>query len=155
MPRSARGAEALPIPCNRPCDTHQVCGASAGGVKRGMCKPPRMAEAAELVQELDERAHVLIGHSFGGAVAAIVAQRLPSRTSALIMVDSTVLPSGQPSVRSRAAALPQTFATFDEFAHHAMRLGRRAPERNQARPSTSLRWNARRLADGRWTWKYD
>jgi pimeloyl-ACP methyl ester carboxylesterase len=77
---------------------------------------------------------------------------MPERIRALVMVDSTLLPSGRPSVRMRAAELPQTFDSLENFAQHAAGLGRR---RDPARLVTSLRWNARQLADGRWTWKYD
>jgi pimeloyl-ACP methyl ester carboxylesterase len=110
------------------------------------------ADIAALVETLDLKALVLVGHSFGGSVAAMVAARMPERIDALVMVDSTLLPSGRPSVRTRAAALPPTFASLEDFAQHAAGLGR---GRDPARLVTSLRWNARRLPDGRWTWKYD
>ena len=105
-----------------------------------------------LVEHLDLNAVVIVGHSFGGAVGALVAARIPERVRALVMVDSTLLPSGRQSVRSRAAALPETFASFEEFAQNAARLGRRP---DSARAPASLHWNARQLQDGRWTWKYD
>jgi pimeloyl-ACP methyl ester carboxylesterase len=110
------------------------------------------AHVVTLIEQLDLRSLVLLGHSLGGAVGALVAARLADRVRALVMVDSTLLPTGRPSVRTRAAALPQTFASFEQFAQHAAGLGRR---QDPARLSTSLRWNARELADGRWTWKYD
>lgn len=109
-------------------------------------------DVASLIEQLDLRSLVLVGHSFGGAVCALLAARLTDRVRALVMVDSTLLPTGRPSVRSRAAALPRTFETFDEFAHHAAGLGRR---RDPARRATTLHWNARQLVDGHWTWKYD
>jgi pimeloyl-ACP methyl ester carboxylesterase len=109
-------------------------------------------DIATLIEQLDLSSLVIVGHSFGGAIAALLAARLPDRVRALVMVDSTLLPTGRVSVRARAAAGPQTFASFEELAEHAVGLGRR---RDPARPSTSLRWNARQLADGRWTWKYD
>jgi esterase len=109
-------------------------------------------DVASLIEQLDLRSLVLVGHSLGGALGALVAARLTDRVRALVMIDSTLQPTGRPSVRSRAAALPRTFETFDEFAHHAAGLGRR---RDPARPSTTLHWNARQLVDGHWTWKYD
>jgi pimeloyl-ACP methyl ester carboxylesterase len=113
----------------------------------------RVASAiAAFIEQLDLRSLVLVGHSFGGAVAVILAAQMRERVRALVMVDSTLLPSGRPSVRARAAELPQTFPSLEDFAHHAAGLGRR---RDPARLMTSLRWNARQLADGRWTWKYD
>jgi pimeloyl-ACP methyl ester carboxylesterase len=110
------------------------------------------ADIAALIEKLDLTSLVLIGHSFGGSVAAMVAARMPERIYALVMVDSTLVASGRPSVRARAAELPHTFASLEDFAQHAAGLGRR---RDPARLVTSLRWNARQLSDGRWTWKYD
>ena len=110
------------------------------------------ADVAALIQQLDLTNLVLVGHSFGGAVASIVAAQLPERIRALVIVDSTLQPTGRPSVRTRAAGGPQTFASFEEFIRHAATLGRRGdPERLR----TSLYWNASQLPDGAWTWKYD
>ncbi len=109
-------------------------------------------DIAELIQQLDLSSLVLVGHSFGGSVAAMVASRLSDRVRALVMIDSTLLPTGQPSIRTRAAGGPQTFESFEEFAQHAAGLGR---ARATGRVSTSLVWHARQLTDGRWTWKYD
>jgi pimeloyl-ACP methyl ester carboxylesterase len=50
------------------------------------------------------------------------------------------------------AGLP-TFASLEDFARYAAGLSQRP--RDQTRVSDSLRWNARQLPDGRWTWKYD
>ena len=109
-------------------------------------------EIVSLVEQLRMKSFILVGHSFGGSVGALVAAALPDQVRALVMVDSTLMPSGRPSVRARAAELPSTFESFDEFARHAARLGRRTdPER----PAPSLRWNARQLDNGHWTWKYD
>jgi pimeloyl-ACP methyl ester carboxylesterase len=105
-----------------------------------------------LIQHLDLNEVVLVGHSFGGAVAALVAAQLQERIRTLVMVDSTLMATGRPSVRTRSAAGPQTFASFEAFVQHAATLGRRGdPERLR----TSLYWNARQLSDGLWTWKYD
>lgn len=110
------------------------------------------SDIASLVEQLDLASPVLIGHSFGGSVAALVAARLQDRVRALVMIDSTLLPSGQPSIRTRAATGPRAFGSLEELAAHAAVLGRR---RDPPRVSTSLLWHARRLEDGRWTWKYD
>jgi pimeloyl-ACP methyl ester carboxylesterase len=109
-------------------------------------------DIAALVEQLDLASLVLVGHSFGGSVAAMLAARLIDRVRALVMIDSTLLPTGQPSIRTRAAGSPRTFASFEEFAQHAAGLGR---PRDSNRVSTSLLWHARQLPDGRWTWKYD
>ncbi|MBV8714947.1 MAG: alpha/beta fold hydrolase [Chloroflexi bacterium] len=110
------------------------------------------ADVKVLIEQLDLTDAVLLGHSFGGAVSALVAAQLHPRIRALVMVDSTLLPSGRPSVRIRSAAGPQTFTSFEDFVQHAATLGRRGdPDRLR----TSLYWNARQLPDGLWTWKYD
>src|SRR5579871_2000921 len=109
-------------------------------------------DIAALIEQLDLSSLVLVGHSFGGSVAAMVAAQQADRVRALVMIDSTLLPTGQPSVRTRAAGGPQTFGSFEEFAKHAAGLGR---PRESNRVSTSLLWHARQLPDGRWTWKYD
>jgi pimeloyl-ACP methyl ester carboxylesterase len=127
-------------------------GDSAWAADKDYSRARVATDIATLVQQLDLRSLVIVGHSFGGAVGALVAARMPDRVHALVMVDSTLLPSGRPSVRSRASSLPLSFASFEEFAHHAAGLGRR---RDPGRVSASLLWNARELPDGRWTWKYD
>jgi esterase len=105
-----------------------------------------------LIEQLDLQNLTLIGHSFGGAVGAMVAARLPERVRALVMVDTTLEPSGVPSVRTRAAAGPHVFATFGDFVTHAAGLGRR---RKPEELAPSLRWNSRQMEDGTWSWKYD
>ncbi len=134
---------ALDLPGHGDSDWATDSDYSRGRVSRDM---------AALIRQLDLASLVLVGHSFGGSVAALVAAGLADRVRALVMIDSTLLPTGQPSIRTRAATGPQTFASFEEFAQHASGLGRR---RDPARVSTSLLWNAHRLDDGRWTWKYD
>lgn len=110
------------------------------------------ADIVALIDQLDLTEVILIGHSFGGAVAALVAAQLQERIRTLVMVDSTLLPSGRTSVRTRSGAGPQSFTSFEAFVQHAATLGRRGdPERLR----TSLYWNARQLANGLWTWKYD
>ena len=110
------------------------------------------AEITGLIEQLDLTSVVLIGHSLGGSLAALVAARLTTRVAALVMVDSTLLPTGRPSVRSRAASGPTSFASFKELVQHAAGLGRR---RDPAQLMVRLRWNARHMTNGRWTWKYD
>jgi pimeloyl-ACP methyl ester carboxylesterase len=125
----------------------------SGWARDGDYSRARVAQdVVKLVEQLHMQSFVLIGHSFGGAVAALMATALSDRVRALVMVDSTLVPSGRPSVRARAAELPPSFESFDEFARHAARLGRRT---DPQRPAPSLRWNARQLDNGHWTWKYD
>jgi esterase len=115
-------------------------------------RPRTHAFVDGLIHHLDLRSLILVGHSFGGAVAARVAAQMPDRVRALVMVDSTLMPRDTPSMRARAAATPRSFASLEEFASHAAGLN---PRGGPGRVSVGLRWNARQLADGRWTWKYD
>jgi pimeloyl-ACP methyl ester carboxylesterase len=110
------------------------------------------ADVLSFIKQRDFPSVVLVGHSFGGAVASLVAAAIPERVRALVMVDSTLLPTGRPSVRTRMAGGPQSFGSFDEFVAHAARFSRRG---DTARLVDSLRWNARQMEDGRCTWKYD
>lgn len=110
------------------------------------------ADIATLINQLNLQSTTLVGHSFGGSIAALIAAHIPDRIQSLVIVDSTLLPTGRPSVRTRSASGPQTFTSFDTFVQHAARLGRRG---DPARLVNSLRWNARQLSDGLWTWKYD
>lgn len=105
-----------------------------------------------LIEQLDLRSLVLIGHSFGGAIGAMAAARLPGRIRSLVLVDSTLLPSGLPSIRAQMAERPHTFASLEAFARH---LGPDESPQDLERRTIRLRWSARPLAEGGWTWKYD
>jgi pimeloyl-ACP methyl ester carboxylesterase len=105
-----------------------------------------------LVQRLDLRSLVLVGHSFGGGIALLAAARFMERVRALVLVDCTMLPTGGPSFRAQVHAGLQTFASLEDFARHI------APSHvrdDLARQTVRLRWSTRQLADGTWTWKYD
>jgi pimeloyl-ACP methyl ester carboxylesterase len=110
------------------------------------------AEIAGLLQTAGWDSVSLVGHSLGGSIAALVAATLPWRVRSLVMVDSTLLPTGRPSVLARLTGGPDRFPSLEAFAHHAARFN---PRRDPARLAVSLRWNARQLEDGSWSWKYD
>ena len=63
-----------------------------------------------------------------------------------------MLPTGDQASAARRRPGPTSFASLAEFADFAAGLGRR---RDPRRLAIRLRWNARQLPDGRWTWKYD
>jgi pimeloyl-ACP methyl ester carboxylesterase len=106
-----------------------------------------------LIEQLDLPPMVLVGHSFGGSIAALVAGTVPNRVRALVLVDTTLLPAGRSSFMAEVLAGPPTFASLEDFARYAAGLSQRP--RDQTRVSDGVRWNARQLPDGRWTWKYD
>jgi esterase len=105
-----------------------------------------------LIEHLDLRSLVLVGHSFGGGIAMLTAARLPRRMRALVLVDCTMLPTGGPSFRAQVHAGPDTFGSLHEFASHIAPPHRRD---DLGRQAVRLRWSTRQMPDGRWTWKYD
>lgn len=117
--------------------------------------PATMAsDLAALVDTLDERP-VLVGHSMGALAAVRCALDHDITLRGLVIVDigpSSVPRSLTPSDEPVAARPPLVYDTFDDFVDHAMRLN---PRRDRAQLRVSLSHNARRLPDGRWTWKYD
>ncbi|MCU1400280.1 MAG: beta-ketoadipate enol-lactone hydrolase [Acidimicrobiales bacterium] len=113
------------------------------------------ADIAALLQTLDA-APILVGHSLGGMGAVRCAIDHDVQLSGLVVVDigpSTVR-HGR-GARSGPAQLPSDpvfYDTFDEFVDDALTIN---PRRERRQLEVSLTHNARRLADGRWTWKYD
>jgi esterase len=109
------------------------------------------ADVVGLIEELGLESLVLFGHSLGGSVATLVAARVPHRIRALGLVDTTLVlplrPYAMPGLDG-----PDTFPTLEAFAQHAAGFN---PRRQPERLVLSLRWNARQLPDGNWTWKYD
>jgi pimeloyl-ACP methyl ester carboxylesterase len=112
-------------------------------------------DIAALIDQLDLQSLVLIGHSLGGSVATLCSAELGSRLKGLVLVDSTLLPpppSSQPNPIAQFVNGRDTFESMEAFAQHAAGFNRR---RDPQRLMVSLRWNARQLEDGNWTWKYD
>jgi pimeloyl-ACP methyl ester carboxylesterase len=99
----------------------------------------------------------LIGHSLGGRVSMLFAERNPERVERLILVD---IAAGRPANRgpdedlSRIAETPapRAFDTPAEACEYLARLMFRAPRHMV---EESVRHGMRRLDDGRYTWKYD
>ncbi len=110
------------------------------------------SDVLELVRHLDLRDVVLIGHSLGGSIAALVAGEVPRRIRALALVDSTLLPNPRPNAMAGLVNGPDTFPSIEAFAAHAAGFN---PRRRTDQLTLSLRWNARQRDDGMWTWKYD
>ena len=114
------------------------------------------ADVAAVVEKLDLRDFVLVGHSMGGLVSLMYAANYPGRVKKLVVVDSTLRASPE-----RTATLHQvgsregrSYDTNEEFiARFKVR-----PEGTQAAPGI-LRHLAERGArqgtDGRWRHKFD
>lgn len=110
------------------------------------------ADILALIDELDLESVRLVGHSLGGSVGALALAERPDRVKRLVMVDSTLLPTGRTTATRAVMEGPDTFPSLEAFAQRAARIN---PRRDPARLSVSLRWNTRQLADGSWTWKWD
>jgi pimeloyl-ACP methyl ester carboxylesterase len=114
------------------------------------------SDLAEVVEKLDLRDLVLVGHSMGGLVSLIYAATHPGRVTKLILIDSTLRATPE-----RVAALHEIgnregshYATNEEFiARFKVR-----PEGTRAVPEI-IRYLAerggRQGADGRWRHKFD
>ena len=116
--------------------------------------PDQLAEDIQhIVAELAPQAAGVVGMSLGGMTALLLADLQPQLVRRLVLVDIT------PGV-NRAKAEPilefiggqQTFASFEEILGYTM-------EHNPTRSEASLRRgvlnNAKELADGSWTWRWD
>ncbi len=105
------------------------------------------------VKALGLRKFVLVGLSMGGRNSIAYAAMHPERVSRLVIVDIGPEPmkKGMESIRrfSRRADILPAFEDFVKRAHEFN------PRRPIAQLRDRLRWNLRRLPNGRWTWKYD
>lgn len=114
------------------------------------------ADVAEVVDKLDLRDFVLMGHSMGGLVSLIYAATYPGRVKKIIIIDSTLV-----ATPDRVAALHQvggregkTYATHADFVQNF----RVRPAGTTAAPEI-LRYLAERSGrqgpDGVWRHKFD
>ena len=114
------------------------------------------ADLAEVVEKLDLRDFVLIGHSMGGTVSLEYASRYPGRVGKLIVVDSTLQMTAE-----RVAALRDVGSR--QGSSHASRAEfiarfRLRPAGTLATPAIIRRLaenSARQSSDGRWRHKFD
>lgn len=122
--------------------------------------PWQNAEAvAALMTSVTPAARGVIGMSLGGATTIRLAAQRPDLCRRVVFVDVTPQindPSRQLSTAERGTvsliAGPPVFDSFDEMADAAVAL---SPYRPAAGVRRGVRHNARRLDDGRWTWRYD
>lgn len=115
-----------------------------------------VSDLADVVEKLDLRDFVLIGHSMGGVVSLVYAATHPGRVRRLIVVDSTLHMTEDRAAKLRDVGSRQgsSYATREEFvARYRLR-----PAGTTAAPGI-IRHLAERggwqLADGSWRHKFD
>jgi esterase len=106
-----------------------------------------------LIQQLDLREPVLVGHSLGGLHAVTHAAHASDGLAGIALVDvgPGVQPKGAQRVIDFAISDPGP-RPFEDFVRRALAFN---PRRDPRLLRYSLLHNLRRLADGTWTWKYD
>ena len=122
--------------------------------------PWQNAEAvAPLLESVAPAARCVIGMSLGGATTIRLAAQRPDLCRRAVFVDVTPQindPSRELTTAERGTvaliAGPPTYDSFEEMAEAAVAL---SPYRSAAGVRRGVRHNARRLDDGRWTWRYD
>jgi pimeloyl-ACP methyl ester carboxylesterase len=122
--------------------------------------PWQNAEAvAAFVEAVAPGARCLVGMSLGGATVIRLASRRPDLCRRAVVVEVT--PRINDHVRKLSSTekgtislitRPPVYDGFEEMADSAVAL---SPYRPQAAVRRGVRHNARRLDDGRWTWRYD
>jgi pimeloyl-ACP methyl ester carboxylesterase len=115
------------------------------------------ADVAKVVEKLDLRDFVLIGHSMGGLVSLIYAATFPGKVSRLVIVDTTMHMStdGVARLRDLGARPSRDYATREELIAR-YRLEPVGPK--LASPEVVrhvARHSGRKTADGTWRHKFD
>ena len=114
------------------------------------------ADLHALVEQLDLRDFVLVGHSMGGLVSTVYCATYPGRVRAFIMVDSSLNLSPERIANMNAVGSREgsSYATLEEFvASYRIR-----PSGSSAPPDMVRhlgRHSARLFPDGRWRNKVD
>jgi pimeloyl-ACP methyl ester carboxylesterase len=114
------------------------------------------ADIAEVVEKLDLRDFVLMGHSMGGLVSLVYAATYPGRVKSLVIIDSTLraTPERVATLNEIGRRKGSTYASHEEFASQF----RVRPEGTQA-PAAMIRYlgdrSGRENADGLWRHKFD
>jgi pimeloyl-ACP methyl ester carboxylesterase len=118
-------------------------------------------DVAVAIRSLAPRATTLVGMGLGSPVALLTTARLPAAITRLVMVDSASggRDRGAAGRHSVAAATvgeftsgPRGFDTFDDVLERTMRYNHGRSKRSLQR---GVRHNAKQLADGTWTWRWD
>jgi pimeloyl-ACP methyl ester carboxylesterase len=114
------------------------------------------SDLAEVVEKLDLRNFVLVGHSMGGTVSLVYAASHPGRVARLIVVDTTMHLAAEriAALRDVGTRGGRSYATREEFvARYRLR-----PAGTMAAPEVirHLAENSgRQLPDGSWRHKFD
>ncbi|CAO5184916.1 Esterase Rv0045c [Frankia sp. AiPs1] len=122
--------------------------------------PWRNADAlAAVLPTVAPRAAAIVGMSLGGATTIRLAATRPDLCRRAVIIDVTPQvtdPARMPQGADRGAVAlisgPPTFDTFEQMAASTVAL---SPNRPAAAVRRGVRHNARRLPDGRWSWRYD
>lgn len=115
------------------------------------------ADVNALVEKLDLRDYVLVGHSMGGMVSLVTASTYPERIGKLVIVDSVMLMPMERVTRMNAFGQTpaRTYATQEELvARYRLEGG----EQNLTAPEVLRRMAlhaSRQNADGTWQHKAD
>ena len=114
---------------------------------------------ASLMETVASAARCVIGMSLGGATTVRLAAQHVDLCRRAVLVDVTPQindPSRQLTTAERGTVSligePPTYDSFDDMADAAVAL---SPLRAASGVRRGVRHNARRLEDGRWTWRYD
>ncbi|MGH8638811.1 MAG: alpha/beta fold hydrolase [Burkholderiales bacterium] len=110
-----------------------------------------------VVEKLDLRDFVLVGHSMGGMVSLLYAATFPGRVGRLVVVDSIMLMPMERITQMRAfgATRPSTYASQEELV---ARYRLSPPETHIAAPEIIRHMalhSGRKDSDGRWQHKAD
>jgi pimeloyl-ACP methyl ester carboxylesterase len=114
------------------------------------------ADVAEVVEKLDLRDFVLMGHSMGGLVSLVYAATYPGRVKKIIIIDSTLVatPDRVQALHQVGGREGKTYATHQDFIDNF----RVRPAGTTAAPEI-LRYLAERSGrqgpDGLWRHKFD
>ena len=114
------------------------------------------SDLAEVVEKLDLRDFVLVGHSMGGMVALVYAATHPDRVARLVVVDTTMhMPEERlAAMREVGNRQSRNHATLEEFAARF----RLRPPGTSAAPEIVrhlARNSGRQTEDGSWRHKFD
>jgi pimeloyl-ACP methyl ester carboxylesterase len=114
------------------------------------------SDVNQVIEKLDLRDLVLVGHSMGGMVSIVHAATYPGRVKALVVIDSTLRATADrvASLHAIGNREGSNYATNEEFIERF----RVRPEGTQAAPGI-IRYLAerggRQGVDGRWRHKFD